>query len=451
MNKGSLTQFVKGRTAHRFPKVVTLAISSAVLVSMIAIDASASPSGIAPAITGVSGHGNVFATESSLSQLLGLGRHHPTPVRPTSPTTTTTTPSGSGGGSSGGGGGSGGGSGSGGGGGSTTTTTTTTTAPPSSGGSSSTSGGAITAGPSRSECLTADSSVAGNLSALQSTIASFDALTGSTVTCLGAYGSDQAWSDWTDPWFTGPSGSAYTSWIAADPQVRQMVLGISLIPASIADSSDPLGWEQSCASGDFNGYASQLGTNLVAAGLQNSVIRLGWEMNGSWEGDFMGTTTQEEGLWVTCFQNEVTALRSVPGQHFLIDWNPNSCTAAVPYADYYPGNAYVDIMGLDFYDQSCVNPNTAVTFSQLASVPSGLDSFEAFAAAQGKAMSFPEWGLLSTPAGDDPAYINGIGSAVNNGDFAFQQYFDEVVGNTILLGSSTPLSNAAYQQQFGNS
>lgn len=66
-------------------------------------------------------------------------------------------------------------------------------------------------------------------------------------------------------------------------------------------------------------------------------------------------------------------------------------------------------------------------------------------------MSFPEWGLLSTPAGDDPGYIDGIGSAVNNGDFAFQQYFDEVVGNTILLGSNTPLSNAAYQQQFGNS
>ncbi len=230
-----------------------------------------------------------------------------------------------------------------------------------------------------------------------------------------------------------------------------MVLGISLIPASIADSSDPLGWEQSCASGDFNAYAAELGTNLVAAGLQNSVIRLGWEMNGSWEGDFMGTTTQEEGLWVSCFQNEVTALRSVSGQHFLIDWNPNSCTAAVPYANYYPGNAYVDIMGLDFYDQSCLNPNTAVSFSQLAGVPSGLNSFEAFAAAQGKPMSFPEWGLLSTPAGDDPAYIDGIGSAVNNGDFAFQQYFDEVVGNTILLGSNTPLSNAAYQQQFGNS
>jgi beta-mannanase len=229
-----------------------------------------------------------------------------------------------------------------------------------------------------------------------------------------------------------------------------MVLGISLIPASIANSSDPLGWEQSCAAGDFNTYASELGTNLVAAGLQHSVIRLGWEMNGPWEGDYIGTTTQEQSLWAKCFDNEVTALRSASGEHFLIDWNPNSCTQAVPYANYYPGNAYVDIMGLDSYDQSCDVPNTAVSFEQLAGVPSGLDSFEAFAAAQGKPMSFPEWGLDSSPSGDDPGYIDGIGSTVANGNFAFQQYFDEVVGNTMVLGSSTPLSNAAYQQQFGN-
>jgi beta-mannanase len=229
-----------------------------------------------------------------------------------------------------------------------------------------------------------------------------------------------------------------------------MVLGISLIPATLSDPGDPLGWEQSCAAGNFNSYASELGANLVAAGLQNSVIRLGWEMNGSWEGDFIGTTTQEQSLWATCFDNEVTALRSASGEHFLIDWNPNSCTAATPYANYYPGNAYVDIMGLDFYDQSCQNPNTAVSFSQLASVPAGLNAFEAFAAAQGKPMSLPEWGL-TTVGTDDSAYIDGVAAAVNSGDFAFQEYFDVVDGSAIMLTSGTPSSVAAYQQQFGSS
>ncbi len=443
MNKGTITKFVKGETTHRFLKGVTLAVTSFALVAMITVDASAS--GSTPAVAGTATHAYVFVSESGISQLIRFGLDRQSPISSTS-TGATVAPGGGGGGAA------------------TTTTppvTTTTTAPPTTTttdptapttapSTPSSSGGPITAGASRSECLTANSNVGWSLSALQSTIASYDALTSSTVTCLGAYGSDLAWSDWTDPWFTGPSGAGYTSWIAADPQVRQMVLGISLIPASIADSSNPLGWEQSCAAGDFNTYASELGTNLVAAGLQNSVIRLGWEMNGSWEGDFIGTTTQEQSLWATCFDNEVTALRSASGEHFLIDWNPNSCTASTPYANYYPGNAYVDIMGLDVYDQSCMNPNTAVPFSQLARVPAGLITFEAFAAAQGKPMSFPEWGLVSSPSGDDPAYIDGIGSAVNNGNFAFQQYFDEVAGNTMVLGSSTPLSNAAYQQEFGN-
>ena len=71
---------------------------------------------------------------------------------------------------------------------------------------------------------------------------------------------------------------------------------------------------RSCAAGDYDSYATELGTNLVAAGLQNSVIRLGPEMNGTWETDFMGTTTQEQNLWATCFANEVTAMRQAAGR-----------------------------------------------------------------------------------------------------------------------------------------
>ena len=52
---------------------------------------------------------------------------------------------------------------------------------------------------------------------------------------------------------------------------------------------------------------------------------------------------------------------------------------------------------------------------------------------------------------NDPTYVDGIGSTVENGNFAFQSYFDYVDGNTMLLDSSTPLSLAEYQKWFGNS
>jgi beta-mannanase len=259
----------------------------------------------------------------------------------------------------------------------------------------------------------------------------------------------QTWTDWQDPWIVNAPGTEYTSWVAQAPATRQLVLQVDLIPVSLKNISNPLGWEQSCAAGAFDSYSTQLGKNLVAAGLQNSVIRLGPEMNGGWENDSMGNTTQEQNLWATCFANEVTGLRQAPGEHFLIDWNPNACTQSVPFSNFYPGNAYVDIVGLDFYDMGCDAPTTDLTFAQLSNENYGLTSFEAFAAAQGKPMSFPEWGLATGPNGDDPAYINGIGATVANHNFSFEAYFDVDAGIGLALGPGTPLSLVAFRNSFG--
>ena len=196
----------------------------------------------------------------------------------------------------------------------------------------------ITAGPTRSECLAPNFDDTG-LTALQAAVNSFDTLTNSTVTCLTAYlNGATTWSQWDSPWID-QSQYGYTEWVTDDPQSRQLVLQVDLIPTDLEDESDPLGWEQTCAAGGFDADATELGTNLVAAGLGNSVIRLGAEMNGTWETDFIGTTTQEQNLWATCFANEVTSLRQASGEHFLIDWDVNACKGAYPYANFYPGNA----------------------------------------------------------------------------------------------------------------
>jgi beta-mannanase len=227
---------------------------------------------------------------------------------------------------------------------------------------------------------------------------------------------------------------------------------MNLIPNSLEDVGDPLSWEQSCAAGDFDSYATELGTNLVVAGLQNSVIRLGAEMNGTWEADFVGTTTVEQHLWATCFANEVTAMRQAAGEHFLFVWNPNACTENIPYLNFYPGNAYVDIVGLDLYDATCTTASGStarITWNQLANEPAGLTRFKAFAKAHNKPMSFPEWGLDQEPNGDDPAYINGIGSTFTKGNFAFESYFDAGDDGTLQLGPATRLALAAFQKWFG--
>jgi hypothetical protein len=230
------------------------------------------------------------------------------------------------------------------------------------------------------------------------------------------------------------------------------VLQVDLIPENLKNINNPLSWERSCAGGAFNFHATELGTSLVEAGLQNSVIRLGAEMNGTWETDYVGPTKLEQRLWATCFANEVTALRRATGQHFLIDWNQNACKYNIPFARFYPGNSYVDIMGLDFYDVSCETPRTPRSFGQLANEPLGLASLLSFAAAHGKSMSLPEWGLSTIPSGDDPNYIDGIGSAFYGGNFGFESYFDGASGNqkALPLGSRTPLSLATFHKWFGS-
>jgi hypothetical protein len=308
----------------------------------------------------------------------------------------------------------------------------------------------IADGPSRSECVIPDVNGTG-LAAVQAAVTNFDVLTDSNVNCIGSYlNGAQNWSQWVDPWIT-QSQYGYPQWVAEDPQSRQLVLQVDLIPDSLEDVNDPLSWEQSCANGDFDSYATELGSSLVAAGLQNSVLRLGAEANGTWEADFIGTTTQEQRLWATCFANEVTGLRQATGENFLIDWNPNACTEQVPYANYYPGNAYVDIVGLDLYDVGCETPRTPLTFAQLSKEPYGLSSFEAFAKAHGKPMSFPEWGLASSPSGDDPKYIDGIAATVADGDFAFEEYFNVAAGSAIPLSTAVPLSVVAFQRSFRSS
>jgi glycosyl hydrolase family 26 len=459
MYKASLKNFLLAKTSHRLPKLLTLALSSCVLVALVNIDASASAFGGRDSLAVRTDSVLTLNSESSGSQFSGLVKRWTTtstvvaPATPpaTPPATAAPTVSGSGSGSGGGGGGGGGTP-------ATTTTTspvTTTTTPPvttttTTPSAPASSGGLITAGPSRSECLVA-SNPNNTLADLQASINSFQSATNSTVTCIGAYTDDsQTWTDWSDPWIVGGSGTAYKSWVAEAPQSHQLVLEVDLIPQSLQNANSPLSWETSCAAGDFNSYATELGTNLVNAGLGDSVIRLGSEANGPWEGDFIGTTTQEQGLWASCFDNEVSSLRQAAGENFLIDWNVAACYEPIAFANYYPGNAYVDITGIDLYDQDCDLPSTAVTFSQLSNEAAGLSSFEAFSNSQGKPMSFPEWGLTSTPGGDDAAYINGIGSAVENGNFAFQEYFDKAEGNTSTIDSgSTPLSAAAYAKWFG--
>jgi hypothetical protein len=92
------------------------------------------------------------------------------------------------------------------------------------------------------------------------------------------------------------------------------------------------------------------------------------------------------------------------------------------------------------------------TFQQLTATRLGITSFEAFAAARDKPMSFPEWGLKKYPNGDDPSYINEMGAIFDRRNMAFETYFNVnlKIRPYLALGTQAPRALAAFKKWFGN-
>jgi Glycosyl hydrolase family 26 len=315
-------------------------------------------------------------------------------------------------------------------------------------------GGTITTGDSKAHCISLNFP-GGVLD--QSVINAVSSETGVTYNCLGTFANPMpSWDAWESPWMFNDPGDGWDAWLASS-SAHQVVMSMDLIPQEVSNVDDPLSWEQACAGGSYNQYATALAQNLVSYGAGRIVIRLGTEANGNWEADYVGTTSEEMSDWAKCFDNEVSAMRAVSGANFLFVWNPNSCTEDTPLADWYPGNAYVDIIGVDAYDTDCqtlqtvgqegwaeYSTDSAASGSSDPNFPS-LANLEAFAKSNGKPLSFPEWGL---GAGDDPAYMTGMGTMFRSDDFSFETYFDNDDDGIAQLGSSIPNATAAYAKAF---
>jgi Glycosyl hydrolase family 26 len=206
-------------------------------------------------------------------------------------------------------------------------------------------------------------------------------------------------------------------------------LGIPIIPKNSAGVA--LGTLTAGASGAYDSHFVTLAKTLVAAHEGDAMLRLGWEFDGgifAWS----ATTPAAEANYATYFRRIVTSMRSVPGQRFRFIWNPD--VAAFNDGPYdvtaaYPGNAYVDYIGLDAYDQSSVSPRTGTNAWRETTLPD-LALAQKFAASEGKPLAIPEWGEAinssGTGLGDDPVYINRFldWMKIPTHDVAYESYFN---------------------------
>jgi hypothetical protein len=175
------------------------------------------------------------------------------------------------------------------------------------------------------------------------------------------------------------------------------------------------------AAGTYNSRFYELGKLLVKDGLGHTIISLGREMNGKWyEWSQHRAPSSMPDAYILAWRHIVTAMRSVPGQHFKFVWTVYPTGTSV--AESWPGSAYVDYIGTDIFDwyggPHGTYPHTAsgaldheAKWQQiLTTQPGGLNWMAAFSHATGKPIIIPEWGLdFHTFGGqDNPMFITNM-------------------------------------------
>lgn len=255
-------------------------------------------------------------------------------------------------------------------------------------------------------------------------LAPFAAWRGAPVTVATDFMGGPDWSAFEDPAWT------ISQWASDKAVTPDLTLG--LWPGLDGSLSD-------AASGEYDDHYHALARNLVAAGLGGVALRPGWEFNGTWYPWSVTSTTAGE--FATAWRHLVTAMRSVPGANFTFVWCPTLATSGVDPSLAYPGDAYVSVIGLDVYDGNLTGPGESPSqrWSDLVHARYGLNWQAGFAAAHGKPIGFPEWGLLAVPlapataGGDDPTFVQNMFDWFGSHNVAFEDYFNADAG-ALLLG-----------------
>jgi hypothetical protein len=211
---------------------------------------------------------------------------------------------------------------------------------------------------------------------------------------------------------------------------------------------------RAAANGDYDDQFRKLGALLVAKEQASAILRLGWEFNGGW---YPWKADRDPEAFRGAFRRVVGVLRSTPGQHFRIVWNPTANAGSVAPQDLWPGDDVVDLIGLDFYNQSWrrQDADPQVRWQNYLTGNYGLNWLARFAAAHRKPIAIPEWGTGTRPDkhgfGDDPLFIHNMAAWMRAHDVLFHSYWDYTAPDydSTMSAGKFPQTLAAYKAEFG--
>ena len=234
-------------------------------------------------------------------------------------------------------------------------------------------------------------------------------------------------------WLGKPTASVYNLHYLTphdSAQINSEIRGAICAPGQNLELSLSIGTQN--ATGSLDTYANMIDgfddplykdvASALATYAPHAIVRLGWEMNGNWfdwgvqSGAAYGFTAAQ---YIAVYQHFVKVMRSVPGTSGLkFDWAPDLCPGCTDAQTLYPGNGYVDIIGIDAYETQTGDGTAAGWASDWVNCFRCLAWQVSFAKSHGKALAIDEWGIgyphNSLDDNDAPGIIQQMGSWLNN-------------------------------------
>lgn len=209
----------------------------------------------------------------------------------------------------------------------------------------------------------------------------FEAWLGCPVKGVSVHSGQANWADWQ-----GSIGYALSLWNGSG---RQLYWSVPLIPegAILAEA----------ARGAYDARYVAAAKVILAGTFGGDVIpvRTGWEFNQ----DYMPWSARgQERDFADGYRHFVRAFRTVSNR-FRFEWAPAIGGNSDP-ARAYPGDNYVDVVGIDaYYNIRWDSSDAGDAWRTNVIRPYGFGWLEAFAATHGKPTAYGEWGVMSPGSG----------------------------------------------------
>jgi beta-mannanase len=253
-----------------------------------------------------------------------------------------------------------------------------------------------------------------------------------------------------DPSFGWAAASYYFATEGKQYAPTQNAIPIIALPMGYSASGNGPGGNlfAAIAAGTYDSALQGSVQAWAQAGYKTLYYRPGWEFNGNWYPWSIQSATDLQN-YIAAFQHIYTVLHAAAntyGVTLSVVWNPNvggnQAGGTSTWANWYPGNNYVDVIGIDNYGAPVDStdpanaPGSATSYTPLQAI--------AFAEANNKPFSIPETG------GDNSdGFITALGTVISQAkvNWSYIGLWDDNTGGGNVFSSSSSVG-AAFKQTF---